>query len=70
MAVAANGGVPLGLNWGRFWSGELPFPVARERARLGYSLYSIAIRFALLGMLAYWLCQRRRGDRRESNGNG
>jgi hypothetical protein len=51
----------FGLNWGRFWSRDLPFPVKRERARLGYSSYSIAVRVALLGALAYWLWRQNRG---------
>lgn len=50
----------FGLNWGRFWSRDLPFPVRRERARLRYSWYSIAIRVAVLGLLAYWLWHRNR----------
>jgi hypothetical protein len=50
----------FGLNWGRFWTRDLPFPVRRERARLGYSWYSIAVRVALLGALAYWLWHRGR----------
>ena len=50
----------FGLNWGRFWTRDLPFPVRRERARLGYSWYSIAVRAALLGLLAYWLWNRGR----------
>lgn len=50
----------FGLNWGRFWTRDLPFPVRRERARLGYSWYSMAVRAALLGLLAYWLWNRGR----------
>ncbi len=50
----------FGLNWGRFWMRDLPFPVRRERARLGYSWYSIAVRVALFGLLAYWLWGRSR----------
>ena len=50
----------FGLNWGRFWSGEMPFPVRRESARLGYSWYSIAVRVALLGLVVYWLWRRGR----------
>jgi hypothetical protein len=51
----------FGLNWGRFWSRELPFPVRRERTVLGCSWYSIAVRVALLGLLAYWLWRQNRG---------
>jgi hypothetical protein len=50
----------FGLNWGRFWSRELPFPVRRERARLGLSPFSIAVRVALIGLLALWLWRRGR----------
>jgi hypothetical protein len=50
----------FGLNWGRFWSRELPFPVRRERARLQYSWYSVAVRVALLGLFVYWLWRRDR----------
>ena len=50
----------FGLNWGRFWSRELPFPVRRERARLGFSWYSLAVRVALLGVFASMLWLRGR----------
>jgi hypothetical protein len=50
----------FGLNWGRFWTRDLPFDVRRERARLGYSWFSIAFRGALLGLVAYWLWRRSR----------
>lgn len=50
----------FGLNWGPFWTRDLPFPVRRESARIGYSWYSIAVRVALLGLLAYWLWRRGR----------
>jgi hypothetical protein len=33
----------FGLNWGRFWSRDLPFPARREWARIGYSWYSITV---------------------------
>ena len=51
----------FGLNWGRFWAGELPFPVRRERGRLGSSWTSLAARAAIWGGLAYWLWGRLRG---------
>ena len=61
LVVTSRGVVyQFGLNWGRFWSRELPFPVRRERARLGYSWYSIAVRAALVGLLAFWLWRRGR----------
>lgn len=45
----------FGLNWGRFWQGELPFPVRRERRRLQHSVFSVAVRIMILALLAYWL---------------
>jgi hypothetical protein len=46
----------FGLNgWARFWRGELPFPVRRERGRLGRSPFSIAVRVFAIGYLVYWL---------------
>ena len=49
----------FGLNgWGRFWKGELPFPVRRESGSLGTSPFSIAVRVAAFGYLAYWVWQR------------
>ena len=43
----------FGLNPGRFWQGELPLPVSREKGSLGYSWFSIAIRLAVLAGLVY-----------------
>jgi hypothetical protein len=49
----------FGLNgWGRFWKGELPFPVRRERGKLGASPFSIAIGVVAIAYLAYWVWQR------------
>lgn len=45
----------FGLNWGRFWERELPFPVHREKARLRYSFFSIALRIMLIAIVAHWL---------------
>jgi len=45
----------FGLNWGKFWKGELPFHVRREKARLGYSWYSIAVRIILVVFIIYWI---------------
>lgn len=47
----------FGLNPGKFWKSELPFPVRREKGRLGYSLFSLAVRAVLIGYLLYlgWL---------------
>ena len=48
----------FGLNPGRYWSSELPFPVRREKARLGYSPFSVALRVFIGAYLVYWLCDR------------
>jgi len=45
----------FGLNWGSFWTKELPFPVKRERGKLGYSPFSIAARIILFCYLGYLL---------------
>ncbi|MFH0946973.1 MAG: hypothetical protein V2A76_17415 [Planctomycetota bacterium] len=45
----------FGLNWGRFWKGELPFPVERKRARLRRSWIRLTIRFLTLALIVYWL---------------
>lgn len=45
----------FGLNWGRFWTRELPFPVSREQGKLGYSKYSLLVRIGLLGSVGYLL---------------
>lgn len=46
------------VNWGRFWKGELPFPVRRMKAKVRYSWSSIALRAALLAVVLYWLWTR------------
>jgi hypothetical protein len=46
----------FGLNTGRFWAGELPFPVRRER--LGYSRLNIAVLVLAALAVAYWLWSR------------
>lgn len=48
----------FGLNPGKYWSGELPFPAARESAVIGYSWYSIGIRIAAIAAIAYLLWNR------------
>lgn len=45
----------FGLNWGRFWKGDLPFPVERKRARVRRSWIRLTFRSVALGLLAYWL---------------
>lgn len=43
----------FGLNGNRFWRGELPFPVTRDKGRLGYSTFSIVARLIVIGVIAY-----------------
>jgi hypothetical protein len=43
----------FGLNPGAFWQGELPFPVKRQQAKLGYSSWSLIIRLVLGLSLIY-----------------
>jgi hypothetical protein len=43
----------FGLNPGAFWKGELPFPVKRQRMKLGYSKWSLLIRLILVLSLLY-----------------
>ncbi len=48
----------FGLNgWGGFWKGQLPFEVKREKGKLQFSWFSIAVRTVLVGYLGYalWL---------------
>ncbi len=45
----------FGLNPGRYWKRELPFPVERQKGRLKYSWFSIVIRLILLGYIVYFL---------------
>ena len=45
----------FGLNPGKFWGGDLPFEVERQKGRLKYSAYSIAIRVVLVvGIIWYF----------------
>jgi len=48
----------FGLNAGKFWRGDLPFLVSRERGRLSYSPFSIVVRLILLGSLLYYVWTR------------
>lgn len=43
----------FGLNWGRFWKGDLPFHVRREKATLGYSPWSLSVRIVIVGLLLW-----------------
>jgi hypothetical protein len=47
----------FGLNRSRFWKEDLPFPVHRQKGKLGYSWYSIVIRIFLVAAWVYcaWL---------------
>ena len=45
----------FGLTGNKFWKGELPFPVVRERGRLQYSTFSIVLRVVLIAIVIwYW----------------
>ena len=56
LRVRANGAIyQFGLNPGRFWKGELPFPVRRESMKVAYSPFSIVVRLVFFAGLAYWL---------------
>lgn len=48
----------FGLNWGRFWKGELPFVVTREKGKMGYSAFSVVIRVILIAYIGWWLWSR------------
>jgi hypothetical protein len=45
----------FGLNPGRFWAGELPFPLKRETGSLGYSWFSTVLRVLLFLMILYYV---------------
>lgn len=45
----------FGLNGGRYWQGNLPFPVTRQRVRLGLSPISIVARGVLIGYAVYFV---------------
>lgn len=44
----------FGLSGSRYWRGELPFPVNRERGRLRLSAISLLARGVLLGFVVYY----------------
>ena len=59
LAVTIDGGTyQFGLNPWTNIGGHLPFPFRRERVRLRYSAFSIAVRVALIAYVAYWLYRR------------
>jgi hypothetical protein len=47
----------FGLNWGKFWSNNPPFPMKRERKRMRYSWFSLMIRLVALSCLLLILLQ-------------
>lgn len=51
----------FGLNLGRFWRNELPFPVRRKPRSLGRTLAVYAIRGVVLAVLVYWLWRKYHG---------
>lgn len=60
LRVKSHGAIyQFGLNLGRYWTRELPFPVRREKARLGYSRFSIILRVVIIiAIVAYVLWRR------------
>jgi hypothetical protein len=56
--TVADGTYQFGLNpWSKIGS-RLPFAFRRERVRLRYSAFSIAVRVALIAYFAYWIYRR------------
>lgn len=53
----ANDTYHFGLNGSRYWNGELPFPVTRQKTRLRMSPISIIARVLLIGYAIYFLWQ-------------
>jgi len=47
----------FGLNGWRYWQGELPFPVTRQKTKLKMSPISIAARAVLIGCAVYYVWQ-------------
>jgi hypothetical protein len=43
-----------GLSGNKYWKGELPFEVTRSKGRLKQSMVSIALRVALVAMIAWY----------------
>ena len=48
----------FGLNWGKFWKGELPFQIRREKGKMGYTKFSFLLRLVLLAMIVYYLWEK------------
>ncbi|MCW0218070.1 MAG: hypothetical protein OJI67_07080 [Prosthecobacter sp.] len=52
---AADTAYQFGLNPNKFWKGDLPFQAERQKGKLKYSAYSIAIRVVLvIGLIWYF----------------
>lgn len=51
----SDGTYHFGLNPGKYWKGDLPFPVRREVGTMRYSWTSLATRLVLAGCVIYWL---------------
>lgn len=45
----------FGLNYGKFWKGELPFPAQRTKGRMSYSALSIFLRCLRLAALLIFI---------------
>lgn len=48
----------FGLNPGKYWASELPFPVRRESAKLAFSWFSLVIRMGTLAAIVFWIWSR------------
>ncbi|MEM8810547.1 MAG: hypothetical protein AAGF01_31435 [Cyanobacteria bacterium P01_G01_bin.38] len=56
LRIKAQGQIyQFGLNPGRFWASDLPFPVERRSARLKLSWFSLTVRIVALAALGYWI---------------
>ncbi len=58
--LTADTAYQFGLNPNKFWKGDLPFKAIREKGRLKYSAYSIAIRVVLVAGLIWYFYSRSR----------
>ena len=47
----------FGLNGWRYWKGELPFAVTRQKSRLRLSPISLIARIVLIAGIIYWIWQ-------------
>lgn len=57
---AADSTYQFGLNPNKFWKGDLPFQAERQKGKLKYSAYSIAIRVVLVVGLIWYFYTRSR----------